>query len=315
MRALLLLLCAVVGATGAFVACDPEKTRGVAPPAPDFTAFELSGPPDRPLVVMIHGVSGPMRVWDALAPALQRGGFRTLRYDLFGRGASGRPPEAAYDLTTYLPQLDLLLAGQAPGGESVDAPGKVHLVGSSMGAIIASAWATAHPERVASLTLVGPAGFPLQASPLAKLTGLPVIGDWAMAVFGARSLAEHNRRYFFAPETAPAFATLQTGFEAQLLVRGTKHAILQTVRNAPLQSFGQGYAEAGKLAVPKLVVWGKEDRAFPFVHHTALLERLPGARFLAVDAAGHLPQYEKPEIVGPAVVAFLNEHPAGIISP
>lgn len=307
----MLLFCAALGLVATFVACDPEKTRGVEPPAADFTAYELSGSPDRPLVVMIHGVSGPMRVWDALAPALQQGGYRTLRYDLFGRGASGRPPEAAYDLTTYLPQLDALLAGQP----TIEATRKVHLVGSSMGAIIASAWATAHPDRVLSLTLVGPAGFPLEASPLAKLMGLPGIGDWAMTVFGHKNLAEHNRRYFFAPETAPAFEALQTGFEAQLLVRGTKKAILRTVRNAPLQSFGQGYAEAGKLAVPKLVVWGKEDGAFPFVHHEALLASLPGARFLAVDAAGHLPQYEKPEIVGPAVLAFLNENPAGIISP
>lgn len=48
-------------------------------------AYELTGPESGELVVLVHGVSGPMMVWDKTVPALNAAGFRTLRFDLYGR--------------------------------------------------------------------------------------------------------------------------------------------------------------------------------------------------------------------------------------
>lgn len=275
---------------------DRERDAGIAA---DAINFEVQGPAGAPLVVLIHGVSGPMMVWDKTVALLAANGFRTLRFDLFGRGGSGRPADGKYDLDTYLAELDAVLTrAQVPPAE------KLMFAGSSMGAIIASEFTSRNPARVEALALVGPAGFPLKASPLAKLLEIPVAGDWAMRVFGDRNLAAHDRRYFFAPER---FADFQQRFEEQLRVAGSKHAILMTFRNVPLQSYLDGYDRVGKTAVPKLVVWGKQDEAFPYDNAQKLLPRLPGARLITVEQAGHLPQYEQDQVTGPALLAFFRD--------
>jgi pimeloyl-ACP methyl ester carboxylesterase len=56
------------------------------------THYELGGPPDGRPVVLVHGFSVPLYIWGPTFEALVGAGFRVLRYDLFGRGYSDRPP-------------------------------------------------------------------------------------------------------------------------------------------------------------------------------------------------------------------------------
>jgi pimeloyl-ACP methyl ester carboxylesterase len=294
---LLLIIVALLAALPPLM--DREGGDGVVKVADDTINFELSGPEGAPLVVLVHGVSGPMMVWDKLVPLLNGNGFRTLRFDLFGRGGSGRPPDGRYDLPMYVSELEtvLQLAKVPPGTPFA-------LVGSSMGCMVASEYVLKNPSRVNALALIGPAGFPLVASPLAKLLELRWVGDWAMRVFGDKSLAAHNRRYFFAPER---FTEFQRRFVEQLRIKGSKHAILMTFRNVPLQSYLEGYERLGAVPVRKLVIWGKEDDAFPFDNSQKLLLRLPDARLVAIASAGHLPQYEQDQVAGPALLGFLRD--------
>ena len=54
-------------------------------------------------------------------------------------------------------------------------------------------------------------------------------------------------------------------------------------------------------------MWGKRVPNVAFEISEALMQQMPYARLLAVDDAGHLPQWEKPDVVQPALVAFLRE--------
>jgi pimeloyl-ACP methyl ester carboxylesterase len=269
--------------------------------ADGVTHYELSGPVDGPSVILVHGVSGPMGVWDATVPALVANGFRVLRLDLYGRGLSDRPVASAYDLETYRHQVELLAVG-------VGLRWPAHLVGSSMGALVAAEFARHAPDKVRAVTLIGPAGFPLQASPLAQLMNVPVIGDYLMRVAGDRALADHDRRYFFRPGDFTAF---QARFERQLQVKGSKAAILATFRHVPLQSYLEGYAALGALGKPVQIIWGKEDQAFPYTHHRELLQRLAPAthpELVTIEAAGHLPQVEQVARTNAALLDFAAAH-------
>ncbi len=263
-----------------------------------ITHYELSGPEEGPSVILIHGASGPMEVWDATVPALVAAGFRVLRLDLYGRGLSDRPPQSRYALSTYARQTTEL-------AEHVGLRWPAHVVGSSMGAMVATEIARAAPDKVRALSFIGPAGFPLEASPLARLMGLQGVGEYLMKVAGDSSLSEHNRRYFFRPE---GFAPQQRRFERQLQVRGSKQAILVTFRNVPLQNYLEGYAALGALPIPVQLLWGREDRAFPYENHAKLLallaDRTPAPEFIGVSDAGHLPQLEAASTVNTALVAF-----------
>ena len=125
--------------------------------------YQVTGPEAGPRAVLVHGVSGPMSGWDRVVPALEDAGFRVLRFDHFGRGYSDRLVRA-HDEALYERELADLL-------EAVGWAGPVALVGSSMGAIVVAGFAARHPDRVARVVLVGPAGFPIEVSLGAKLLG------------------------------------------------------------------------------------------------------------------------------------------------
>ena len=257
--------------------------------------YELAGPEEGPLAVLVHGVSGPMEVWDDAVGPLHEAGIRTLRFDHYGRGWSARV-ERDYDLDLFVGSVEGLLA-------HVEHEGPVFLLGSSMGAIVSAEFALRHADRVERVVLLGPAGFPIEASPLAKLIKVPGVGDWMMKVAGDNSLADHNRRYFYDP--AP-FAAFQERFETQLRVHGSKAAILSTMRNTPVQSYLDRYAAFGALEKPTLLVWGRHDQVFPYEHHAEAQKAIPQAELVSVDEAGHLPMFEQPAAVMPEVVAFLR---------
>jgi len=73
-----------------------------------FVRYELSGPTDAQMVVLIPGFSAPYYVWDPTVEFLTKAGFRTLRFDLYGRGWSDRP-KIRYELDLYVSQLEELL--------------------------------------------------------------------------------------------------------------------------------------------------------------------------------------------------------------
>ncbi|MEM9460511.1 MAG: alpha/beta hydrolase [Myxococcota bacterium] len=274
-----------------------EQGHSFAPLAAGHVHYELAGPARGPLVVLIHGVSGPMEVWDAALPPLHAAGFRTLRFDHYGRGWSDRL-DVDYDLDLYVSTVEQLLAHLHE-----DQP-PVALMGSSMGAIVSAEYALGHPQAVRALVLLGPAGFPLEASPLARAIAVPGLGDYLMAVAGDRSLAAHNQRYFHDPTP---FAAFQARFEEQLRVVGSKAAVLSTMRHTPVQAYVDRYAELGALDRPILIVWGRQDAAFPYAHHTEAQAAMPSAELLTVEEAGHLPMLEQPGSVMPRVIEFLGQ--------
>jgi hypothetical protein len=71
--------------------------------------YEIAGPQNGSVVVLIHGFSVPQYVWDPTFDMLTSSGFRVLRYDLYGRGYSDRP-ECEYNLELYVEQLSQLLS-------------------------------------------------------------------------------------------------------------------------------------------------------------------------------------------------------------
>lgn len=257
--------------------------------------YELAGPTAGPRIVLIHGVSGPMAVWDRTVPLLADAGFRVLRYDHFGRGLSDRL-DVDHDEALYDRQLADLL-------DTLGWRESITLIGSSMGAIVAAGFATRHPERVARVVLVGPAGFPIEVPVGAKLLDVPGLGAYLMRVFGDRMLSGHHRKYFVDPDR---FTELQAAFEAQLEIDGTKRSIRSTMRHMPVNDYADGYRRLGQTAKPVLLVWGKADRTFPYAHHQDAMALMPRAKLVAIEGAAHLPQLERAEELARAVVAFVG---------
>lgn len=265
-----------------------ELTDGV-------THYELGGKANGPVVVLVHGFSVPYYIWEPTFQALSQAGFWVLRYDLFGRGYSDRP-HLRYDLDLFTRQLDDLL-------EVLGFKETISVVGLSMGGVIAAAFAAERLDRVARLGLIDPAGFPLGYSLGFRLLRMPLLGELLFNLAAADTLENSMASDFYDPKHIRAFIEQ---YRPQMAYMGFRRALLSTLRAGFLTNGRDVYRVIGESGLPTLLVWGEEDTTVPFKHHKKLLKWIPQADFHPVPASGHIPHYEKPEVVGPILEAFLR---------
>ena len=259
------------------------------------THYELGGPVDGQVVVLVHGFSVPYFIWDPTFEALTKAGFWTLRYDLYGRGYSDRPNEG-YDVDLFERQLSDLL-------DALGFKEKVNVVGLSMGGIISAAFAIRHPKRVAKLGLVDPAGFPLNLPLTFRLLTVRGLGEVMLNFVGVRNLENSIASDFYEPKHIKEFMEL---YSPQMEYKGFRRAILSTIREGVLDRRFEIYEGVGMSDLPVLLVWGVEDNTVPFRHSAALVEAIPQVEFHPIEEAGHIPHYEKPEVVNPILIEFLR---------
>ncbi len=257
--------------------------------------YRLEGPPDGPLIVLIHGFSVASFVWDDYFAALTAAGYRVLAYDNYGRGFSDRP-DGPYDANMSDALLSQLLDQLAP-----DTP--VNLVGYSMGGAIATIFASRHPARVSTLTLIAPAGLDVATNPNIKLIKRPLIGDWIVRMFGLKifhgAAAEEAKR-------APNPARFLSDFDRQMDYRGYGDALLSTLRNYPLSGDELSYAEAGRASRPIMVIWGEADQTVPFANAKTLMKLMPNATLYSFPKFTHAIAYSQAPLVTNLLLQFLD---------
>ncbi|MFN3741243.1 MAG: alpha/beta fold hydrolase [Anaerolineales bacterium] len=259
------------------------------------THYEMSGSDDAPTVVLVHGFSVPLFIWDPTSQALTEAGFRVLRYDLFGRGFSDRP-RGRYDLRRFVRQLYELL-------EALSLP-EIALIGLSMGGPIVAGFAAAHPKQVRRLVLIDVAGARSLQLPWHLHLGLiPGVGEIALALSGGERLVRGAASDFFDPRWVREF---QERYRIQMRYRGFLRALLSTVRSGMLGDFSHLYRQIGMLSLPVLVLWGRQDTTVPYAHALELQRLIPQARLVTIEGCGHIPHYEKPEMVNPILIEFLR---------
>ena len=257
--------------------------------------YELAGPENAPTIVLVHGFSVPYYIWDRTFAALTQAGFRVLRYDLYGRGFSDRP-EKDYNLDLYDSQLEELLP-------ALNIQGPIDLVGLSMGGPIVASYANHHPDQVRSLILIDPEVAPVSIRQIFPLN-LPLIGEYFMTVFVASvQLPKSQSSDFYRPDKFPDWEAM---FRVQLQYKGFRRAILSSIRFMPSMDAAAEYSAVGKQNMPVLLIWGREDKTVSAADIQQLKELIPEIEYHIIEAAGHIPQYERPEVVNPLLVNFLN---------
>lgn len=260
------------------------------------THYELSGPENGKTIVLVHGFSVPYFIFDPTFDFLTKAGFRVLRYDLIGRGYSDRP-KTAYKIDLFVRQLRDLL-------EALNLP-QVNLLGLSMGGPITASFIDQNPQVVDKFILIDPAGAKrVTLSLLLEAVKLPIFGELALGLFGSGSMVKGIASDMFDPELVEHF---QAQYKIQMQYKGFKYAILSTMRNRMLESFAETYARVGKLKKPTLLIWGKNDTTVPFKNSAEILKAIPHAEFHPIENCGHIPHYEKPEIVNKVLLEFLSK--------
>jgi 3-oxoadipate enol-lactonase len=244
-------------------------------------------------VLFLHGVGGDRGSWTpqlkAFAPR-----FRAVAWDAPGYGASPplQPMTFAGLAASLLALLDKLGVARA------------HIVGQSFGGMIAQEFAARHPGRVASLVLAGtsPAfgradgDFQKRfvAERLAPLDAGKTMADLAQGIVGSL-MGE-------APDPAGVAAA----------VASMSRVSPETYRASMLCIVGFDRREAlGRIAVPTLVLAGSRDTNAPAPMMEKMASKIPGARYVCMEGAGHLANLERPAAFNDIVLKFLTEAEGG----
>ncbi|HKJ27292.1 MAG TPA: alpha/beta hydrolase [Anaerolineales bacterium] len=259
--------------------------------------YELGGPENGPVVVLVHGFSVPYFIWDPTYKFLTKAGFRVLRYDLYGRGFSDRP-HADYNLDLFDRQLVNLL-------DLLDISHCLCVVGLSMGGMIAANFAVQHPDKLDKLALVDPAGFALEVPFMLKLLTMKGVGEVFFSMTSGNRLENMLSDNFYDPDLVEKFVHQ---YRPAMHYKGFKRAILSTLRSGILEGGEAVYRQLGQRKdLPVLLFWGEDDETVPFEFSKTLLDAVPHAEFHPIANTGHIPHYEKKDEVNPILIEFLQQ--------
>lgn len=256
------------------------------------------GPAGAPPILWLHG-SGPgvtaLGNWAGMLEAFGDD-HDNLAPDVIGFGDSTHPdpPPAGRKAFTELRARTLLRLLDALGIE------RTHVVGNSMGGVIALAMVGEAPERIGRMVLMGSGGAPVTPTPqLRKLVG------------------------FYDEPTAARMAELMAGFVhdpssfgddlERIAQERLPMALRPDVRRSHLATFAPGGepldfppARLAAIPHPTLVVHGASDQVIPVAASEYLAAHLPAGRLLVMERAGHWLQLERPQAFAQSLREFLQ---------
>jgi len=243
--------------------------------------YERSGKREGPPLLLIMGMSGTALHWGEPFLELLRADFDVIAYDHHGVGAS-TPLDGPITTREMADDAARLLA--ALGLDDA------HVMGISMGGMIAQELALNHPERIRTLTLgctyCGGEGSALAAeADLAELVAAMGSGD-----------RERALRAGWEINVSRAFAVDDDAY-AKFRAIAMRRAVAVPVIMQQMQACAthDTNARLSQITAPTLVIHGTDDRLLPVQNGRLIASRISGAQLEIFDSVGHLFFWERPE--------------------
>jgi 3-oxoadipate enol-lactonase len=260
---------------------------------PDGTKiwFEVFGDPEGEPLLMIQGLGASSRGWIRQRRAFSRQ-FRCIAFDNRGAGHSDKP-EGPYDLSEMAE--DALAVLDAAGFETA------HIMGASMGGVIAQILAVLHPDRVRSLVLACTACHHHEWR-------RELLAEWAQTAQekGMRHVAGRSLRWIIGSRMRRRLE-LPASLLWPLIAAAPAHAFVSQVE-AILNADDTLREELRTLRVPTLVITGSQDILTPVGDAEELAEVIPGAELVIVPGGAHAVMVDKAPAFNDAVLSFLERH-------
>lgn len=240
---------------------------------------QLSGPPDAPALVLIHGLGQDLRLWDALLPRLPT---RTLRLDLRGHGASDTPAPP-YTMGTLIRDVERLMDHFALKD--------VVVLGAGEGGLIAQGLAVKRLDLVRAMVLTGSATrFANPSVWQSRLARLKAQGPDLDAEC-AQLLGPHWKASPALPDVhAMLTRTRPEGWE------GLSSAI----------ATADFYQTTATLRLPTLVLAGADDRKTPPDLQRELSDLIAGSELHLLRGGSHLAMLTHTDSFATALTSFLT---------
>jgi len=277
--------------------------------------YDTFGTDTDPALLLIQGLTGQLTAWEVgFCEQLADGGHFVIRFDNRDCGLSTTMDGAAVDIgavlaggmsgqaVTDVPYTLSDMAGDAVGLLDHLGIERAHVLGVSMGGMIAQVVSIEHPSRVRSLiSVMSMTGELEYATPapeaMTLLMAAPPSGREELIARAPEAAVLSSKRYF-DPEKAKVLAA--EAFDRRFYPEGATRQL------AAIFASGSRADALSRLDVPTLVIHGREDTLIPRGGGQRTADVVPGSTFLLVADMGHdLPEPLWPLLTG-AVVGFTH---------
>lgn len=250
-----------------------------------------AGPP----LLAIMGMSGTALHWGEPFLAALGQSFEVIAYDHRGVGSSSPLADGQVSIAGMAADAAGLL-------DALEIP-RAHVLGISMGGMIAQELALARPELIETLTLgctyCGGEGSALAAPEVIQSLAEPMLS-------GER---ERAIRAGWEVNVSPAFAADEEAWSAFRAI-AQRRAVAVPVVMAQMQAImaHDTHARLSSITAPTLVVHGDADQMLPVANGRLIASLIPGARLEVMEGVGHLFFWERPE----RSAELIREHAAAV---
>lgn len=187
---------------------------------------------------------------------------------------------------------------------------QANLVGGSVGGGFSARFAFEFPDRVKKLVLLAPAGLGRDVSMILRLLSIPVLGE----VLGrpSRKRTERLLRSMVYDPSVVSDDLVDVAYELSKQP-GAVRCVLSTLRlganfMGQRESWTRPTLEGmSRIAVPTLVVWGRQDTILPVSQADVAAQRIANATVHLIDRCGHVPGLEHPVEVNKLLLEFLAD--------
>ena len=275
--------------------------------------FEVMGDPTRPTILLVMGFTAQLIAWpDSFCRELVDRGFHVVRFDNRDCGLSTKLDGVVVDgeavMKAALADLPAPPVPYTLSDMALDAVGLLdhleidtaHVVGASMGGMIAQHIAIEHPRRVASLTsIMSVTGEPEFGQPLpeaaAVLLAPPATERGAFVEESVKAAVWQSRRYFDAERVKTEAAR---SFDRSFYPEGASRQM------AAIYASGRRTEGLSNLSVPTLVIHGRDDTLLVPSGGERTAELVPGSTLMLVADMGH----DLPEPLQPMLADAIAGH-------
>jgi pimeloyl-ACP methyl ester carboxylesterase len=267
-------------------------------------AYREAGPPDAPVVLLLHGLASDSETWDRALECIAAQGLRAIAVDLVGHGESDKPTTVQYLLEDFVVSLRDFL--DVLGVE------KAALCGHSFGGAIAMSFATRERSRISHLVLVSAGGLGREVHAMLRAASF----RFAPAILRAATSPQLRRIYrrpalHRALGLSPDNLTNLRRAGRALGSAAGQAAFFASLRGV-IEPGGQrgSFLETGTLPLdlPVLLVWSSRDGVIPVAHARAAHEALPASELVIFEQGRHEPHRSNAAEFGERLAKFVVSH-------
>lgn len=245
-----------------------------------------------PVALLVHGFPESSYAWHALLPALAKAGFRAVAPDLAGFGDS--PPHRPGTWEHHVDSLEELR--NELGFE------RAALIVHDWGSLIGLRWACDHPDAV-NVLVISNGGF---------------FSDGRWHALGVTMRTEGEGEQVIDAFTREGFGGMMGGISTGITPEAVdeywkcladkprRRAVLELYRSGDFEKLVPYEGRLAALAIPTLILWGRDDPFAPLAGGERFRDEIPGSRLVVIDGAGHFVWEDAPQRTAEEVVAFLS---------